>query len=54
MSFSLEQVASIGSNVTERLVELGADVRALVHYIALGSRGWLDQLSVHDKIFSFR
>ena len=32
----------IGSHLTERLVELGADVRALVHYNALGSAGWLD------------
>ena len=31
----------IGSHLTERLVELGADVRALVHYNALGSQGWL-------------
>ena len=32
----------IGSHLSERLVELGADVRALVHYNALGSHGWLD------------
>ncbi len=36
----------IGSHLTERLVELGADVRVLVHYNALGTRGWLDS-SVH-------
>lgn len=33
----------IGSHLTERLVELGADTRALVHYNALGSWGWLDE-----------
>lgn len=32
----------IGSHLTERLVQLGANVRALVHYNALGSWGWLD------------
>lgn len=32
----------IGSHLTERLVKLGGSVRALVHYNALGSRGWLD------------
>jgi NAD dependent epimerase/dehydratase len=32
----------IGSHLTERLVELGATTRALVHYNALGSWGWLD------------
>jgi len=32
----------IGSHLVERLVELGASVRAFVHYNALGSWGWLD------------
>lgn len=32
----------IGSRLTERLVELGAEVRALVHYNSLGAWGWLD------------
>lgn len=32
----------IGSHLAERLVREGAHVRALVHYNALGSRGWLD------------
>lgn len=32
----------IGSHLAERLVELGARVRAMVHYNALGNRGWLD------------
>lgn len=33
----------IGSHLTEHLVGRGARVRALVHYNALGSRGWLDK-----------
>ncbi|RMH18070.1 MAG: SDR family NAD(P)-dependent oxidoreductase [Acidobacteria bacterium] len=33
----------IGSHLAERLVDEGAAVRALVHYNALGSRGWLDR-----------
>lgn len=32
----------IGSHLAERLVTLGATTRALVHYNALGSWGWLD------------
>jgi NAD dependent epimerase/dehydratase len=32
----------IGSHLTERLVEMGANVRAFVHYNALGNRGWLN------------
>jgi dTDP-glucose 4,6-dehydratase len=32
----------IGSHLAECLVAAGAEVRALVHYNALGSRGWLD------------
>jgi len=32
----------IGSHLAEKLVELGADVRAFVHYNALGTWGWLD------------
>jgi dTDP-glucose 4,6-dehydratase len=32
----------IGSHLAERLVTLGARVRALVHYNALGAWGWLD------------
>lgn len=35
----------IGSHLTERLVGLGADVRALTHYNALGSQGWLSGVS---------
>jgi dTDP-glucose 4,6-dehydratase len=32
----------IGSHLAERLVAEGAEVRAMVHYNALGSWGWLD------------
>jgi NAD dependent epimerase/dehydratase len=32
----------IGSHLAEKLVRLGASVRAMVHYNALGSHGWLD------------
>lgn len=38
----------IGSHLTERLVELGANVRGLVHYNALASEGWLNK-SPHRK-----
>jgi dTDP-glucose 4,6-dehydratase len=40
----------IGSHLTERLVELGASTRALVHYNALGTWGWLDQSPMRDQI----
>ncbi|MGB1287714.1 MAG: SDR family NAD(P)-dependent oxidoreductase [Aggregatilineales bacterium] len=40
----------IGSHLTEHLVHLGADVRAMVHYNALGSWSWLDQSDVQDEI----
>lgn len=40
----------IGSHLSERLVELGADVRAFVHYNALGTWGWLDQSAHKDAI----
>jgi NAD dependent epimerase/dehydratase len=33
----------IGSHLVERLIADGARVRAMVHYNALGSRGWLDR-----------
>mgnify|MGYP000894050947 CR=1 len=43
----------IGSHLAERLVEMGADVRAMVHYNALGSWGWLDEspLAEHMQVF---
>jgi dTDP-glucose 4,6-dehydratase len=40
----------IGSHLAERLVKDGARVRALVHYNALGSRGWLDQSTLQDDL----
>jgi dTDP-glucose 4,6-dehydratase len=40
----------IGSHLTEQLVESGAEVRALVHYNALGKWGWLDDSSVAKHI----
>jgi NAD dependent epimerase/dehydratase len=40
----------IGSHLTERLVALGCETRALVHYNALGSRGWLDKSPVAGDI----
>jgi len=40
----------IGSHLTERLVKKGASVRALVHYNALGSWGWLDESLVRSDI----
>lgn len=40
----------IGSHLTERLVEAGANVRALVHYNALGTWGWLDHLPLRSEI----
>lgn len=40
----------IGSHLTERLVKLGARTRALVHYNALGNRGWLEQSPLQDEI----
>ncbi len=40
----------IGSHLSERLVELGADVRAFVHYNALGTYGWLDTSPLVDRM----
>lgn len=40
----------IGSHLAERLVERGARTRALVHYNALGSSGWLDQSLLREHI----
>jgi len=40
----------IGSHLTERLLELGATVKALVHYNALGTWGWLDKSPVRHDI----
>lgn len=38
----------IGSHLTERLVDLGAQTRALVRYNSAGSWGWLDFSSAKD------
>jgi dTDP-glucose 4,6-dehydratase len=44
----------IGSHLAERLVELGAATRAMVHYNALGARGWLDHspLAAQMEVFT--
>jgi dTDP-glucose 4,6-dehydratase len=43
----------IGSHLTERLVELGADTRAFVHYNSLGKWGWLDNSPLKNKMEVF-
>jgi NAD dependent epimerase/dehydratase len=40
----------IGSHLAERLVREGARVRALVHYNALGLRGWLDHSDLAGEL----
>jgi NAD dependent epimerase/dehydratase len=40
----------VGSHLTERLAAAGARVRAMVHYNALGTWGWLDQSPVRGDI----
>jgi GDP-mannose 4,6 dehydratase len=40
----------IGSHLAERLAELGAELRALVHYNSLGSWGWLEQSPWQDRL----
>ena len=40
----------IGSHLAERLVEFGASVRALVHYNAMGTWGWLDSSPVKNEM----
>lgn len=40
----------IGSHLTEKLVSLGAETRAFVHYNALAAHGWLDTSSVKNDI----
>jgi NAD dependent epimerase/dehydratase len=40
----------IGSHLTERLVELGASTRALVHYNSAGAWGWLDASPFKDEM----
>lgn len=43
----------IGSHLTERLVSLGADTRALIHYNSSGSWGHLDDSSVKNEFQIF-
>jgi NAD dependent epimerase/dehydratase len=40
----------IGSHLTEHLVALGAKTRALVHYNALGSQGWLNHIDSQKSL----
>lgn len=40
----------IGSHLTEALARAGCQVRAMVHYSALGGRGWLDSVAADDRI----
>ncbi len=40
----------IGSHLCERLVELGADVRAFAEYNSLGSWGWLDESPARGEL----
>jgi NAD dependent epimerase/dehydratase len=40
----------VGSHLTERLVQAGARVRAMVHYNALGTWGWLEQSAIRGDI----
>src|SRR5687767_14102432 len=40
----------IGSHLVEKLVELGARTRALVHYNSRGSWGWLDQSPIAKEV----
>ena len=40
----------IGSHLAERLVELGAEVHAMVHYNALGRWGWLDHFPLSGEM----
>ncbi|MBX7245991.1 MAG: SDR family NAD(P)-dependent oxidoreductase [Candidatus Sumerlaeaceae bacterium] len=39
----------IGSHLVERLLELGANVTAFVHYNAAGTRGLIDRLPIQDQ-----
>ena len=40
----------IGSHLAERLVELGAQVRGMVRYNALGRRGWLEESELSGEM----
>ncbi|MBE2197594.1 MAG: SDR family NAD(P)-dependent oxidoreductase [Anaerolinea sp.] len=43
----------IGSHLTEKLVTSGAAVRAMVHYNALGTGGWLDSSPLRNEMEVF-
>jgi dTDP-glucose 4,6-dehydratase len=43
----------IGSHLVERLVGMGATVRAMVHYNALGTHGWLDHSAYQSDMEIF-
>lgn len=40
----------IGSHLAERLVKEGARVKAMVHYSALGTAGWLEELPLRSEM----
>ncbi|HEY0365356.1 MAG TPA: GDP-mannose 4,6-dehydratase, partial [Pyrinomonadaceae bacterium] len=40
----------IGSHLTERLIELGAKMRAFVRYSSTASWGWLDQSPLKNEV----
>src|SRR5215204_817719 len=40
----------IGSHLTERLIQLGAQTRAFVRYSSTGSWGWLDQSPLKSDV----
>lgn len=40
----------IASHLSEALVRLKADIRAMVHYNALGRSGWLDRSPEKSKM----
>jgi NAD dependent epimerase/dehydratase len=43
----------IGSHLTERLADMGADVRAMVRYSSSGLWGWLEESPCRDRIKVF-
>ena len=40
----------VGSHLAERLVEVGAQVRAMVHYNSSARWGWLDESPIRDEL----
>ena len=43
----------IGSHLVEELIRQGATARAFVHYNSRGTRGWLDQSELADRVSTF-